>query len=130
MVSHHVVSSPPTEGRLIHWAARYVLLVQGLTFGRISRLRELIADRVSIQSGETILYVACGTGDLALLLGRRAGRSSSVVGIGASPEMIARAQHKAHRQGIAVEFRVEPVEALSFPDESLDGVVSSLAFHH
>ena len=127
---HHVVTSPPTEGRLIHWAAGYDLLARLLTFGRIARLRSLIADRADVQPDYTILDVACGTGDLALILGRRVGTTGRAVGIDASPEMIARARRKARRRGIAVDFRVEPVEALSFPDATFDGVVSSLAFHH
>src|SRR5262245_49504411 len=107
---HHVVTSPPTEGRLIHWPARYDMLVQLLTLGRIARLRALIADRARPQPGDTILDVACGTGDLALVLGRRVGLTGRVVGIDASPEMIARALRKARRQGVAVDFRVQPVE--------------------
>jgi len=129
---HHAVTSTsaPTEGRLIHWAARYDLLTQLLTFGRIARLRSLIADRSGAQPGDTILDVACGTGDLALVFARRMRSTSHVVGIDASPEMIARARRKAQRQGIAIDFRVEPVEALSFSDGTFDRVVSSLAFHH
>jgi len=127
---HHVVTSPPTEGRLIHWAARYDLLTWLLTFGRIARLRALIADRADVQPGDMILDVACGTGDLALVLGRRMGSTGRVVGIDASPEMITRARRKAQRQGVAVDFHVEPVEALSFPDGTFDRVASSLAFHH
>ena len=31
---------------------------------------------------------------------------------------------------MAIDFRVEPVEALSFADQTFDVVVSSLVFHH
>jgi len=99
-MAHHVVTSPPTEGRLIHWAARYDLLVQLLTLGRIARLRALIADRADAHPGDTLLDVACGTGDLALVMGRRVGSTGRVVGIDASPEMITRARRKARRPAV------------------------------
>lgn len=44
--------------------------------------------------------------------------------------MITRARQKAIRLGSAVDFRVAPVEALSFAEHTFDAVISSLAFHH
>ncbi len=118
------------EGMVIHWATRYDLLVQALTLGQAGRFRARMADLLPTKPGDAVLDVGCGTGDLALVLARRVGSGGTVTGIDASPEMIARASQKARRKGAAIDFRLEPVQALSFPDQSFDGVISSLAFHH
>jgi demethylmenaquinone methyltransferase/2-methoxy-6-polyprenyl-1,4-benzoquinol methylase/phosphoethanolamine N-methyltransferase len=93
-------------------------------------LRSRTADLALLTEGEAVLDVGCGTGDLALQVARRVGSSGLVAGIDAAPEMIARARQKAARRHVAIDFRIEPVEALSFADQTFDVVVSSLVFHH
>jgi ubiquinone/menaquinone biosynthesis C-methylase UbiE len=44
--------------------------------------------------------------------------------------MIEVARRKAARVRAEIDFRVEPIEALSFPDQSFDVVLSSLMMHH
>ena len=119
-----------TEGITISWATRYDLLVQLMTLGQAGRLRARMADRLHARPGDVVLDVGCGTGDLALVLARRVGPTGHIVGIDAAPEMIARARRKAARAKAAIDFRVEAVEALSFPDQAFDRVVSTLVFHH
>jgi ubiquinone/menaquinone biosynthesis C-methylase UbiE len=123
-------SQPETQGTLIHWASHYDLFVRLLTLGRDRRLRTLTADRVQAQPGEAVLDFGCGTGALALVLARRVGPTGKVAGIDASPEMIAYAQKKASKQGLTIDFRLEPVEAMSFPDQTFDRALSSLMYHH
>jgi len=129
--SHQVSSSSPhTEGRTIRWAGRYDLLVFLFTLGQAGRLRSRTADLAQLTPGEAVLDVGCGTGDLTLQVYRRVSSSGLVAGIDAAPEMVARARHKARRQHMAIDFRVEPVEKLSFANQTFDAVVSSLVFHH
>ncbi len=130
-VFHHSHdSAPQTAGRVIHWATPYDLLIPVLTLGRVRRIYRRVADLVEAKPGDTILDVGCGPGELALLLAERVGSSGRVAGIDASPEMIARARQKARRRHATVDFRLEPVEALSFPDQQFDSVVSSFMYHH
>jgi ubiquinone/menaquinone biosynthesis C-methylase UbiE len=129
-MTNTVASAPQTKGRLIHWASSYDMLIHVLTVGRSARFRKRLADLVAAQVGDVLLDVGCGTGDLAMRLAKQVGPTGSVTGIDAAPEMIARARQKARRQRRALDFRVEPVEALSFPNQTFDGVVSSLVFHH
>ncbi|HLW02543.1 MAG TPA: methyltransferase domain-containing protein [Ktedonobacterales bacterium] len=126
----HTTAHPHTDGMVIHWATRYDLLVPLSTFGRVYRVRRAIADLAQVGPGDAALDVGCGPGDLALVLAERVGPGGMVAGIDASPEMIARARQKARRRGQSVDFRNEPVEALTFADASFDTVVSSFVVHH
>src|SRR6185437_7641086 len=126
----HAASHSHTEGMVIHWAARYDLLVPLFTFGRVRRVRRAIADLAQVGPGDAALDVGCGPGDLAMTLAERVGPGGLAAGIDASPEMIARARQKARRRGLSVDFRNDPVEALSFADDTFDSVVSSFVIHH
>jgi len=117
-------------GHIIHWASRYDWVVRGMTLGRAGLLRKRMADVLSLQPGNSVLDIGCGTGDLAFRLARRVGATGKIIGVDPSPEMIARARQKAQRRGLAVDFRVEPAEALTMGDQSVDYAVSSLVFHH
>lgn len=123
-------SAPHTQGRTIRWACRYDLFVFLFTLGQAGRLRSRTADMARLIPGEAVLDVGCGTGDLTLEVARRVGSSGLVAGIDAAPEMVVRARQKAGRRHLAIDFRVEPVETLSFADQTFDVVVSSLVFHH
>jgi len=83
-----------------------------------------------IQPGDRVLEVGCGTGDVAIAACAPAGSDGAVSGIDAGPEMIAVARAKAARAGVAVDFRLEPIEALTYPDATFDIVLSSLMMHH
>lgn len=122
--------APITEGRTITWARRYDLLVAVLSLGQAPTFRARTANLAHLSPGEAVLDVGCGTGDLARAAYKRVGPTGLTAGIDASPQMIAHARQKATRAGMTIDFRVEPVEALSFADRTFDVVVSSLVFHH
>ncbi len=44
--------------------------------------------------------------------------------------MIAVARQKAAQAGLSIDFQVAPIEALPFPNATLDVVLSSLMMHH
>ena len=60
-------------------------------------------------AGKTALDVGCGAGLLAEPLARLGAR---VTAIDAAPELIAAARHHAEGQGLDIDYRVTPVEAL------------------
>lgn len=123
-------AAPATAGRVLHWAARYDLLVWLLTHGRSRAFRKRLVDLAHLAPGESVLDVGCGTGSLAIAARRRVRTDGHVVGIDASPEMIARATSKANRAGIDVSFKVAVAEALPFPETCFDVVLSTLMLHH
>jgi ubiquinone/menaquinone biosynthesis C-methylase UbiE len=130
MASSNTDSAPATRGAVIRWAGHYDQVVSLLTLGRRARLRNMTIALARIQPGDRVLEVGCGTGDVAIAACAPAGPRGSVSGIDAGPEMIAVARAKAARAGVAVDFRVEPIEALTYPDATFDIVLSSLMMHH
>lgn len=123
-------SAPPTTGTTIRsWARWYDSVSWVMSLGRGGIRRDAL-EAVGLSEGETLLDIGCGTGTLALQacdIVREAGR---VVGVDASPEMIAVARKKVARQGRTVDLRVAAAEALPFTDAEFDCVVSTFVFHH
>jgi ubiquinone/menaquinone biosynthesis C-methylase UbiE len=122
--------TPSTTGAVIHWAARYDLLVWLVTLGRERVFREKVVRLARLQPGESVLDVGCGTGTLAIAAKRCVGPTGPVYGIDASPEMIARAAKKARKAGVEVVFTHAVAEALPFPDAHFDAVLSTVMLHH
>ena len=118
-----------TEGTLIRWAPDYDFAVNLLTLGRARALRKMTVEQALIKPGDSVLDVGCGTGEVTLLAKTRA-KQGKVYGIDPAPEMIAVARSKAARKKLEIDFRVGVIEALPFPDASLDVVTSSLMMHH
>jgi ubiquinone/menaquinone biosynthesis C-methylase UbiE len=126
---HSVEQPAQTEGSLIRWAPHYDLFTNLITFGHANRLRKTTIDQALIKPGDTVLDVGCGTGEVTLAAKARA-KHGNVYGIDPAPEMIAVARSKATRKGLHIDFRIGVIEALSFPDSSIDVVTSSLMMHH
>jgi ubiquinone/menaquinone biosynthesis C-methylase UbiE len=108
----------------------YDALAAALTLGRDRQLRERLVELARIAAGESVLDVGCGTGTLALAAKRVAGAEGSVVGVDASPDMIALATAKASRTRSDVAFRAAAAERLPFADATFDVVLSTLMLHH
>ena len=126
---HSVEGPAQTEGALIRWAPYYDLVTNFMTFGQARRLRKTTVDQALIKPGDSVLDVGCGTGEVTLPAKARAG-NGNVYGIDPAPEMIAVARSKAARKKLDIDFRVGVIEALPFPDSSIDVVTSSLMMHH
>ena len=80
-------------------------------------------DPLELKPGARVADLGCGSGVFTDLLSRQGYRA---VGLDLSPKLIALGRAKYP----AVEFLEGDVEALPFPDESLDGVLLSGLVHH
>jgi ubiquinone/menaquinone biosynthesis C-methylase UbiE len=127
----HIRPDPPaTTGRVLHSARAYDLLAGLLLWGHEQAFREKTLSLARIAANESILDVGCGAGTLAILAKKHAGPTGIVHGIDASPQMIARATKKARSARLEVAFQTAVVEALPFPAETFDVVLSTLMLHH
>lgn len=81
---------------------------------------EFIA-RLALRPGESVLDVACGTGNLAIPAARAGARVS---GIDIAPNLIAQAQHEARTAGCVIAFEVGDAEALPYDDGRFDTTVT------
>jgi len=80
----------------------------------------VVTDAASIQAGQRVLDVACGTGVLARTVDGRVGPTGSVVGIDINDGMLAVARRKAPQ----IDWQRGRAEALPLPDARFDAVVS------
>jgi SAM-dependent methyltransferase len=80
--------------------------------------------------GEAVLDVGCGGGFDAFVAAQMVGPKGQVVGVDATPEMIARAEANLVQVGLTnVRFEVAEAESLPFPDNSFQAVISNGVFN-
>lgn len=89
-----------------------------------ARWGPVVAAEAGVREGHRVLDVACGTGALTLAAAGIAGASGSVVGLDSNAQMLA----VARRKSAPVEWIEAAAEALPFPDDSFDAVVSQFGF--
>ena len=82
-----------------------------------------VADAASIQAGQHVLDVACGTGVLTRTISQRVGEAGSVAGLDVNKGMLAVARKKSPE----IEWKHGQAESLPFDDNSFDAVVSQFA---
>ncbi len=94
-------------------------------YDRFSRFMESSAveflDRVGIQPSVSLLDVACGSGQLALVAARRGAR---VTGVDIAANSIRAARERAQAEALPAEFDEGDAEALPYPDASFDVVAT------
>ncbi len=81
---------------------------------------EFIA-RLALRPGESVLDVACGTGNLAIPAARAGARVS---GVDIAPNLIAEARLEARTAGHAIAFEVGDAEALPYVDDQFNTTVT------
>lgn len=128
-------------------APKYHLVTRFLSFGRdLAWKRTLIGmlpdrDAFAQGCGPTILDLACGTGDITLMLADRYPQGD-VTGLDLSEEMIQRAERRARRRrgttrygdareaAGALRFSTGDMNALPIPDNSMDIVSGGYALRN
>ena len=118
-----------TRGHTLGAPGFYDVFADVFFVGRRRATFERLTTAAGVRTDERVLDVACGTGYFARLIAERVGPGGLVVGIDASPEMITYARRKAVQLGNC-KFQLATAEALPFPEDHFDVVVSSLAMHH
>lgn len=83
---------------------------------------ETLCEAADLQAGSRVLDVACGNGNATLAAAHRFCR---VVGLDYVPSLLARARERATAERLDVELVEGDAEALPFPAESFDSVIST-----
>ena len=87
-----------------------------------------ISEFIALNSNDSLLDVACGTGDFTLFV---SSMLKSAAGIDVSEEMIKIALKQKKNKNIEnVDFKIAEVAHIPYPDNSFDIVFSKSAFHH
>jgi SAM-dependent methyltransferase len=74
-----------------------------------------------VAAGQLVLDVCCGTGVVAVTAARK---GAEVTGLDFTPELLARAHENSRVAKVAVDWQDGDVEALPFPDNTFDVVLS------
>jgi demethylmenaquinone methyltransferase/2-methoxy-6-polyprenyl-1,4-benzoquinol methylase len=109
--SSGTLEEPQVRAMFDRIAGVYDLMNSVMTAGLHHRWRERAADLAEVGTGDSVLDVATGTGDLALELARRVGSTGEVIGSDFSEQMLEHARRKAP------ELRWEWGNALELPYE-------------
>jgi ubiquinone/menaquinone biosynthesis C-methylase UbiE len=83
---------------------------------------EDLCEALDVRSGQKVLDVAAGNGNVSLAAARR---WCDVVATDYVPALLERARQRAGAEHLKIEFREADAEALPFPDGSFDVVVST-----
>jgi demethylmenaquinone methyltransferase/2-methoxy-6-polyprenyl-1,4-benzoquinol methylase len=89
------LTEPQVRAMFDRIAGFYDVMNTVMTAGLHHRWRARAADLAELPAGGSALDVACGTGDLAIELGRRVGPGGEVIGTDFAQEMLERARDKA-----------------------------------
>lgn len=114
----------------IHWAARYDFFTGLMGLGVNRPNNRMMVEMAKIKSGDKVLDVGCGTGNLTLTARKYAGPSGSAYGIDASPEMIEVARKKVKHNDGGTVFDVGLIENIGFPEATFGVVICRLVIHH
>jgi demethylmenaquinone methyltransferase/2-methoxy-6-polyprenyl-1,4-benzoquinol methylase len=98
-----------------HIASRYDFLNRLLSLRRDVYWRREMIDRLDVTSGALVLDVACGTGDVALEIVRRAGRRVYVAAADFAPRMLQLAQPKIRDRKAARQIGLTAADAFRIP---------------
>lgn len=125
------IPSIPTRGRTLDYAASvYDLLEPICLLNKQAEYDRTILETLAPQPADRILDIGCGTGVLCQMIAMRLQpeNEGAVTGIDAAGKMIEIARKK--RGSNHCRFEAMAAENLTFDDDSFDGVVSSLFYHH
>lgn len=112
-------SADPDEQIRTEWSAGSYDVVGRAFVPMAARL----VDAAGVGTGDTVLDVACGTGNVALTAARR---GATVTGVDITPAMLATASDRAAVLDVDVDWREGDAAALLVDDDAVDVTLSCL----
>jgi ubiquinone/menaquinone biosynthesis C-methylase UbiE len=95
----------------------------------IAGFHGLLLEQAALQPHFKVLDVGCGTGTLAVMI-KRHHPTVEIVALDPDPKALARAQRKASRARVSIQFDRGFADALPYERGVFDRVFSSMMFHH
>lgn len=128
-----MVQMEPANQRFIpalrfNWLTPLFDVVAAATVRDRTIKRSVLAS-AALGRGEDVLDVGCGTGTLAVAAAQAA-PAVAVTGLDADPAILTKARRRSADAGLEIRFDEAMSDALPYPDESFDVVLSTLFFHH
>jgi ubiquinone/menaquinone biosynthesis C-methylase UbiE len=108
----------------------YDLVTALMMTGRQKAIRQMTIELAEIHTGNQVLEIGCGTGTLTILAKKQTGENGLVFGIDPLPQMIKRAQQKAAKSKLKIDFQIAPYEQIPFPENHFDVVLASFMIFH
>lgn len=96
---------------------------------REKKFKKALIEQANFTDGQRVLDLACGTGTLTVLI-KETYPQLEVTGIDGDANILKIAAGKAVQKDVDIKFDKGLSFSLPYLDESFDGVVSSLFFHH
>lgn len=121
----HPVAQTTTTPQMQMVKARQKAMWESGDYGQVARCIMSIAEefmsRLPLKPGMGVLDVACGSGNLAIISARK---GCVTQGVDIASNLIAQARERAASDGLDIKFIEGDAEALPFPDQTFDAVVS------
>lgn len=95
----------------------------------VDSARRTLLDQAALERHHRVLDLGCGTGSLAVLV-KRLYPTVTVIALDPDARALARARAKAGRASVDIRFDRGFADALPYPDDSFDRILSSMMFHH
>jgi len=90
---------------------------------KVTSIADVLVQRADIESGMTVLDVACGTGNAAIEAAKLGAR---VTGLDFSPGLIAIARERGREADVEVDWLDGDAQSLPFGDHTFDRVISAI----
>lgn len=123
-------SPPPPPSSYDRWGVPrlYDWLITGMfaPFGGIRRIRQRVVEAMSLQPGDRVLELGCGTGSFSRLLSQH---GAQVIAVDASEHMLRRARQRAPRQTTWICAQIEHFQRPHQPDAPIASVLFAFVLH-
>ena len=122
-MGRHAPKRSQVEAMFNNIAPTYDRLNHTLSLGIDRRWRRAAIDALKLFAPQTILDIATGTGDFAILAARRL-KPDSIIGVDISEGMMDVGREKVKQEGLdnTISFKKDDCTALTFNDDSFDAV--------
>jgi SAM-dependent methyltransferase len=95
----------------------------------VAPVRDWLVEHLAPREGETVLDIACGSGEMTELVSPLVGDSGHVICTDFAPQMVAAARRRGEERGLAnVEYREMDAEQMDLEDASVDAAMCRFGY--